>query len=83
VRTPWGNSFKVGGDGNRVEVICKYRDYFAHNRELVGRAREELRGKVLGCWCKPEACHGDVLVELINLPAASPLAAGEDGVIAE
>ena len=20
----------------------------------------------LGCWCKPEACHGDVLVELVN-----------------
>jgi hypothetical protein len=23
----------------------------------------ELKGKTLGCWCKPEACHGDVLVE--------------------
>lgn len=26
----------------------------------------ELRGKVLGCWCKPKACHGDVLVKLIE-----------------
>jgi hypothetical protein len=22
-----------------------------------------LRGKLLACWCAPEACHGDVLVE--------------------
>lgn len=25
-----------------------------------------LKGKTLGCWCKPEACHGDVLVELVT-----------------
>ena len=24
------------------------------------------KGKTLGCWCKPEKCHGDVLVELIE-----------------
>jgi len=22
-----------------------------------------LRGKVLGCWCVPKACHGDVLAD--------------------
>lgn len=27
----------------------------------------ELEGKNLGCWCKPEACHGDILVELIEI----------------
>jgi len=26
----------------------------------------ELDGMVLGCWCRPKACHGDVLVELID-----------------
>lgn len=25
-----------------------------------------LRGKTLGCWCKPQACPGDVLAELAN-----------------
>jgi hypothetical protein len=24
----------------------------------------ELRGKVLGWWCKPPGCHGEVLAEL-------------------
>lgn len=28
-------------------------------------ALPELKGR-LGCWCKPEACHGDVLVELLE-----------------
>ena len=26
----------------------------------------ELKGKQLGCWCKPGVCHGDVLVKLYN-----------------
>lgn len=26
----------------------------------------ELNGKVLGCWCAPGPCHGDVLVELFE-----------------
>jgi len=25
-----------------------------------------LSGKVLGCWCHPEACHGDVLAAMAN-----------------
>jgi hypothetical protein len=28
-------------------------------------ALPELRGKVLGCWCAPAACHGDVLAEMV------------------
>ena len=26
----------------------------------------ELKGKTLGCWCKPEDCHGDILVYELN-----------------
>jgi hypothetical protein len=26
----------------------------------------ELKGKILGCWCSPKSCHGDVLSELAN-----------------
>lgn len=25
-----------------------------------------MKGKKLGCWCKPDKCHGDILLELIN-----------------
>jgi len=28
---------------------------------------EELEGKTLGCWCKPDQlCHSDVLIELLK-----------------
>lgn len=33
----------------------------------------ELSGKVLGCWCKPLACHGDLLVEQVNKRVSNPL----------
>ena len=25
-----------------------------------------LRGKKLGCWCKPDPCHGDVIIDYLN-----------------
>jgi hypothetical protein len=62
----WGNPFVIGKDGDRDEVIRKYRVYLDANPELRAAARAELRGKVLGCFCAPEACHGDVLAEVAN-----------------
>jgi hypothetical protein len=34
--------------------------------DLIWRMRDELQGKTLGCWCKPLACHGDVIVEILE-----------------
>lgn len=64
--TKWGNPFKVGRDGTRLEVIAKYRDYLKTRPDLVAAAKTELVDKVLGCWCKPARCHGDVLAEIAN-----------------
>lgn len=63
----WGNPFKLGDDGTRDEVIEKYRAWLQTQPELL-LALPELTGKVLGCWCAPEKCHGDVLLELANVP---------------
>lgn len=63
--TKWGNPFKIGRDGTREQVIEKYRAWLLQQPELMA-ALPELRGKVLGCWCHPQACHGDVLAELAN-----------------
>jgi len=71
----YGNPFKIGRDGSRAEVIQKYRIWLASRPELVEDMRKNLKGKVLGCWCKPEACHGDVILEVIS--------DGEDGVFYE
>jgi Domain of unknown function (DUF4326) len=62
----WGNPFKIGKDGSREEVIQKYRDWVLTNPVLITRVSTELKGKKLGCWCKPNTCHGDVLAELAD-----------------
>ncbi len=61
----WGNPFAIGRDGSRRDVIEKYRAWLEGNTELLA-ALPGLRGKVLGCWCTPKACHGDVLAEMAN-----------------
>jgi len=61
----WGNPFNIGKDGSRAEVVQKYKRYILNNAELL-KDLKELEGKTLGCWCKPLACHGDVLIELLK-----------------
>ena len=62
----WGNPFIIGRDGTRQEVIRKYRDWILANPQLIKQIPLDLRGKTLGCWCRPDACHGDVLAELAD-----------------
>ncbi len=68
----WGNPFKIGCDGTREEVIEKYEEWLIGarsswmERPSLEEAKKELKGKVLGCWCKPNACHGDILMRFIN-----------------
>ena len=62
----WGNPFVIGKDGTREEVVAKYREWLKTQPELMFAACEELQGKTLGCWCAPQACHGDVLVDLAD-----------------
>lgn len=64
----WGNPFQLGRDGDRDQVIARYRDWLGRNRELAALARRVLPDKTLGCWCSPQACHGEVLHELANRP---------------
>lgn len=61
----WGNPFVIGRDGTREAVLLKYRAWLLGNRQLCEKL-PELKGKVLGCWCAPETCHGDILSELAN-----------------
>ena len=62
----WGNPFQIGKDGTREEVIEKFRNWINTQSDLL-KDLHELKGKTLGCWCKPKSCHGDVLVELIEI----------------
>ena len=63
-RTRWGNPFKLGVDGDREQVIARYRaDLWRRIRagEISLEELAELDGCWLACWCEPLPCHGDVL----------------------
>ena len=72
----WGNpfthldsatkaEFKVA---TREESVEAFKEYIVNGdgQHLLADL-DELRGKVLGCFCKPKACHGDVLLELLKI----------------
>ena len=70
----WGNPYTHHADKetlaehiveSREEAITKYKEYILAKPELLNDLHE-LEGKILGCWCKPNSCHGDVLIELIE-----------------
>jgi hypothetical protein len=63
--SPWGNPYQVAWDGPLEEVIDKYREWLQSQPKLLAQL-PSLRGKVLGCYCKPRVCHGDVLLELLE-----------------
>lgn len=65
----WGNPFKIGEDGTREEVIEKFRLYLWEQIKAGKISKEqlvELEDKRLGCFCAPQACHGDVIVKAIK-----------------
>lgn len=75
--SPLGNPFVIGRDGDRDEVIAKYRAWLekAISPGVNTPARDEFirlwrlarAGDVtLVCWCAPLACHGDVLKEKLE-----------------
>ncbi len=63
----YGNPYRIGQDGSRDEVIAKYRLRVLNILQFQdSHWLEDLRGKDLVCWCAPERCHADVLLEMAN-----------------
>ena len=58
----WGNPYQIGIDGTREEVIEKFEAFYLMDGWMQAHIGE-LKDKTLGCWCKPLACHGDILVK--------------------
>jgi hypothetical protein len=64
----FGNPYVIGKDGNRDEVIDRYRTWFGF---MLGDKRFfnevcKLKDKRLGCFCSPMKCHGDVIAEWLD-----------------
>eukprot|EP00930_Biecheleria_cincta_P103091 TRINITY_DN95000_c0_g1_i1.p1 TRINITY_DN95000_c0_g1~~TRINITY_DN95000_c0_g1_i1.p1 ORF type:complete len:154 (+),score=15.46 TRINITY_DN95000_c0_g1_i1:41-502(+) len=70
----WQNPFAVNESTSREEACHRYRVAL-----LDGSLKDpsdgvplrsklkELEGRRLGCWCKPQACHADILAQLVEV----------------
>lgn len=64
----FGNPYPVKQYGREACIIL-FKDYFLNRVKYDQEFREavlSLKGKRLGCMCKPEACHGDVIKEWLD-----------------
>lgn len=61
----WANPFSVKECKTAEEAVRRFREYLLGKPALLARVGE-LRGKTLGCWCKPGPCHADVLAEFAD-----------------
>lgn len=68
--TKFGNPFMIGVHGSRDKVVELYRDWIFEDTpekaELRRSVKAELRGHDLVCWCAPQKCHAEVLLNLAN-----------------
>ena len=64
--SPWGNPFDIGRDGDRDAVCDKYAEMAERDPVFKELVMTNLKGKDLVCFCKPQRCHGDYLLQLAN-----------------
>ena len=74
--TRWGNPHPMGRScpacggavhGTRRTCVDLYRRDLLADPDRLARARLELAGRDLACWCPiGEPCHGDALLQLVN-----------------
>jgi hypothetical protein len=62
----WLNPFTINDWGAEI-CLQKYEQYLKNSPELVS-SLGELKNKRLGCYCAPNACHGGILMKLLNEP---------------
>ena len=62
-KSKWSNPFTVKKYG-LDECLVEYEKYVRET--TLYKELPELQGKTLGCWCKPNPCHGDILVKLLD-----------------
>lgn len=66
--SPYHNPFHLGKDGDRETVLIKFAAYWyaPEQKWLRDQAAEIGPNDILGCWCKPLACHGDIIAGYVD-----------------
>jgi len=61
-----GNPYVIDKDGTRDEVIAMYEKYALKDPEVLDAIEALPESAILGCFCKPKHCHGDVIIKIWN-----------------
>jgi hypothetical protein len=48
------------------ECIELFIQHLETNRQLLDSIKPKLKGCTLGCFCKPQMCHGDLLAKIAD-----------------
>jgi Domain of unknown function (DUF4326) len=62
-RSVWGSGM------SREDAVQKFQRYLIDRIEKDSEFKRRilaLKAKRLGCFCKPKACHGDVIADWLN-----------------
>lgn len=65
----FGNPYEIYGSRKRIDAIRLFVGYATARVQNDAEYREAIRGlkgKVLGCFCKPLPCHGDILAQMAD-----------------
>lgn len=66
---PIGQCAICGVNHNRYESILAFEKDFllrVKHDPIFKKKVLELSGKILGCFCKPKECHGDIIAHWLN-----------------
>lgn len=62
----WHNPFIIKFMKYSIEENLELYEKHIRNTPKLWKDLDELEGKILGCWCKPDPCHGDILIKLLK-----------------
>lgn len=65
----YGNPFPLLKGEERGSSLEKYAKYFYERLEKDEEFKNNihaLKGKTLGCFCKPQPCHGDIIKKYLD-----------------
>jgi hypothetical protein len=63
----WGNPYRAATPAERAAAVARFGAYIKKHPDLIARARVELKGKNLACWCPLDGpCHADIWLQLAN-----------------
>jgi hypothetical protein len=68
--TVWGNPHPISDKVSRLQACLLYIDTFiskVKSGEITYEMVLGLQDKRLGCFCRPEACHGLVILKAVKL----------------